>query len=131
MSRRRCGGAGRAVTGVARIVPPLRLTSRLKPRTMLATSAALPHPCRDGLLTLHPGLGVKVFLGEETLYRQSVAIEVDGKRWVPVPDATATAEEFIAALALLHEIHQQIRWSPWVMQDRAGEYDEALKVCGQ
>jgi hypothetical protein len=60
-----------------------------------------------------------------------VVIEVDGKRWVPVPDATATAEEFIAALSLLHEIHQQIRWSPWVMQDRAGEYDAALKVCGQ
>lgn len=91
----------------------------------------LPYPFRDGLLTLHPSLGVKVFLGEETLYRQSVAIEVDGKRWVPVPDSTATAEEFIAALALLHEIHQQVRWSPWVMQDRAGEYDAALEVCGQ
>ena len=59
-----------------------------------------------------PGLGVKVFLGEETFYRQSVAIEVDGKRWTPVPDLTATAEEFIAALSLLREIHQQIRWSP-------------------
>ena len=56
---------------------------------------------------------------------------MDGKRWVPVPDATATAEEFIAALSLLHETHQQIRWSPWVMQDRAGEYDAALKVCGE
>jgi hypothetical protein len=74
---------------------------------------------------------VKVFLGEETLYRQSVTIEVDGKRWVPVPGSTATAEEFIAALSLLHDIHQQIRWSPWVIQDRAGEYDVALKVCGQ
>lgn len=74
---------------------------------------------------------MKVSPGEETLYRQSVAIEVDGKRWAPVPDSTATAEEFIAALSLLHEVHQQIRWSPWVMQDRAGEYDAALKVCGQ
>jgi hypothetical protein len=70
---------------------------------------------------------LKVFLDEETLYRQSVAIEVDGKRWVPVPDSTATAEEFIAALSLLHEIHQQSRWSPWAMQDRAGEYNAALK----
>ena len=60
-----------------------------------------------------------------------MAIEVDGKRWVPVPDATATAEEFIEALSLLHEIHQQMRWSPWVMRDRAGEYDAALKLCGQ
>ncbi len=78
-----------------------------------------------------PWLGVNVLLGEGTLYRQSVAIEVDGKRWVPVANSTATAEEFIAALSLLHEIHQQIRWSPWVMQDRAGGYDAALKVCGQ
>jgi len=76
-------------------------------------------------------LGVEVFLGAETLYRQSVAIEVARKRWVPVPDSTATAKEFTAALALMHEIHQQARWSPWVMQDRAGEYDAALKVCGQ
>ena len=56
---------------------------------------------------------------------------MDGKRWVSVPDSTATAEEFIAALSLLREIRQQIRWSPWVMQDCAGEYDAALKVCGQ
>ncbi len=116
MSHRRRGGAGRAVTGVARLVPPPRSTSSLEPRTMLATSAALPHPSRDGLLTLRPGLGVKVSPGEETLYRQSVATEADGKRWAPVPDSTATAEEFIAALSLLHEIHQRIRWSPWVLR---------------
>lgn len=48
-----------------------------------------------------------------------MAVKVDGERWVPVPDATATAEEFSAALAVLHEIHQQIRWSRWLMQDRA------------
>jgi hypothetical protein len=80
---------------------------------------------------MRPGLGVKASLGEVAFYRQSVAIEVDGKRWVPVPGSTATAEEFTAALSLLHEIHRQARWSPWVMQDRAGEYDAALKVCGQ
>jgi hypothetical protein len=78
-----------------------------------------------------PRLGVRVLIGGETLYRQSVAIEVDGKRWIPAPDSTATAQELIAALALLHEIHEQLGWSPWVMQDRAGEYDAALKVCGQ
>jgi hypothetical protein len=60
-----------------------------------------------------------------------VAIEVGGKRWVPVPGSTAMAEQFIAAMSLLHEIHQQMRWSPWVMQDRADDYDAALKVCGQ
>ena len=60
-----------------------------------------------------------------------MTIELDGKHWTPVPGATVTAEEFIAARSLLHEIHQQCLWSPWVMQDRAREYDAALKSCGQ
>jgi hypothetical protein len=57
-----------------------------------------------------------------------MTIELDGRRWKPVPGATATAEEFIAARSLIHEIHQQARWSPWVMQDRAASYDAALKT---
>jgi hypothetical protein len=60
-----------------------------------------------------------------------VAIEVDGKRWEPVPGATVTAEEFSAARFLIAQVHQQARWSPWVMQDRAGEYDAALAALGQ
>jgi hypothetical protein len=60
-----------------------------------------------------------------------VTIEVDGKRWKPVPGVTATAGEFIAARSLISQIHQQARWSPWVMQDRVGEYDAALETCGQ
>ncbi len=60
-----------------------------------------------------------------------MTIELDGKRWEQVPGATATAEDFIAALSLLHEIHQQCQWSPWVMQDRAREYDAALTTCEQ
>jgi hypothetical protein len=60
-----------------------------------------------------------------------MTVDLDGKRWEPVPGATATAEDFIAARSLLHEIHQQCLWSPWVMQDRAVDYDAALKTCGQ
>jgi hypothetical protein len=60
-----------------------------------------------------------------------MTIELDGKRWKPVPGATATAEEYIAARSLIHEIHQQARWSPWVMQDRAASYDAALKALEQ
>lgn len=64
-------------------------------------------------------------------YRRSVTIELDGKRWKPVAGATAAAAEFIAAQALIREIHQQALWSPWVIQDRATEYDAALETRRQ
>lgn len=41
------------------------------------------------------------------------------------------AEEFIAARSLIGEIHQRCRWSPWVLQDQASEYEAALQTCGQ
>jgi hypothetical protein len=37
----------------------------------------------------------------------------------------------VAAWSLIREIHRQCRWSPWVMQDRATEYDAAWKTCEQ
>jgi hypothetical protein len=60
-----------------------------------------------------------------------VTVELDGKRWEPVPGATATAEEFVAAWSLIREIHRLSLWSPWVMQDRAEEYNAAWKTCEQ
>ena len=60
-----------------------------------------------------------------------MTVELDGKRWEPVPGGSATAEDFIAARSLLHEIHQQCLWSSWVMQDRTADYDAALQTCGQ
>lgn len=60
-----------------------------------------------------------------------MTVELDGKRWEPVPGATATAEDFLAARSLLDEILQQCLWSPWVMQDRAADHDAALQTCGQ
>jgi hypothetical protein len=58
-------------------------------------------------------------------------VELEGKAWEPVPGATVSAEEFIAARSLIHEVHQQASWSPWVLQDRAQEYDAAWETCGQ
>jgi hypothetical protein len=58
-------------------------------------------------------------------------VELDGKAWKPVPGATATAEEFIAARSLLHEVHQQATWSPWLLLEPSAEYEAAWKVCGQ
>jgi hypothetical protein len=58
-------------------------------------------------------------------------VELDGKGWEPVPGATVSAEEFIAARSLIHEVHQQAAWSPWVLQDRVEEYDAAWETCGQ
>jgi len=50
---------------------------------------------------------MRASLDRDRLYCQRVAIELDGKRWKPVPGATATTAEFIAARSLIHEIHQQ------------------------
>jgi hypothetical protein len=60
-------------------------------------------------------------------------VELDGKAWKPVPGATATAtaEEFIAARSLLHEVHQQATWSPWLLLEPSPEYEAAWKACGQ
>jgi hypothetical protein len=60
-----------------------------------------------------------------------MTVELDGKHWKPVQGATVTAEQFIAARSLIHEVHQHALWSPWVMQDRAQEYDAAWETCGQ
>ena len=60
-----------------------------------------------------------------------MSVELDGKAWKPVPGATATAEEFIAARSFLHEVHQQALWSPWPLLDPAREYEAAWQICGQ
>ncbi len=90
-----------------------------------------PGPYRDSFLTRHPGLSVWAFPEGGCVYRRSVTVELDGKRWEPVPGGTATAAEFIAARAFIHQIHQQAEWSPWVIQDRAAEYDSAMETLGQ
>jgi hypothetical protein len=60
-----------------------------------------------------------------------MSVELEGKVWEPVPGATVTAEEFIAARSLIHEVHQQASWSPWVLQDLSQECDAAWETCRQ
>jgi hypothetical protein len=88
----------------------------------------MSEPYRDDFLKYCLGARMRTYLDQRCRYCQNMTIELDGRRWKPVPGATATAEEFIAARSLIHEIHQQARWSPWVMQDRAASYDAALKT---
>ncbi len=58
-------------------------------------------------------------------------IEIDGMLWKPKPDATATAEEFIAARTLFGEINHDGRWNPWVLDERQAELDEAITLMDQ
>ncbi len=58
-------------------------------------------------------------------------LEHGGVLWKPLPGATATAEEFIAARDLFTEVHKDELWNPWVMEDRAEEYEHATSVMGQ
>lgn len=58
-------------------------------------------------------------------------LEHDGKLWKPRPGATATAEDFITARELVIELHESEFWNPWVMEDRAREYEDAMAVMGQ
>jgi hypothetical protein len=60
-----------------------------------------------------------------------VVIELDGELWEPVPGATVTAEEFVAARSLIQEIHRSLWWNPWWMTERRAEYDAAWETCEQ
>ena len=62
---------------------------------------------------------------------ENMIIEVDGMLWRPVPGASASADKFIQAGSLIHEIYEQRRWNPWLIEDRAKEHDDALKICEQ
>jgi DNA repair exonuclease SbcCD ATPase subunit len=61
----------------------------------------------------------------------AVSIELDGELWEPVPGATVSAEEFVAARSLIQEIHRSLWWNPWWMTDRRADYDAAWETCGQ
>ena len=58
-------------------------------------------------------------------------IEHGGYLWKPKSGATASAEEFVAARTLIVGVHEEARWSPWVMDDRSAEYGAASEVFGQ
>jgi uncharacterized small protein (DUF1192 family) len=56
---------------------------------------------------------------------------VDGRLWKPKPGATSTGEEFAHARSLILEIHRDASWNPWVEEDRAQEYEQAMAVRAQ
>lgn len=58
-------------------------------------------------------------------------IEHDNMLWKPEPDATASAEQFIAARALFIEISEDSSWNPWVRDERSGELEAAMAVMAQ
>jgi hypothetical protein len=58
-------------------------------------------------------------------------VEHGGLLWKPGPDATASAEEFIAARELIIALHREQEWSPWVLNERRDEYEAAKAVFVQ
>ena len=58
-------------------------------------------------------------------------IEYNGMLWKPKRSATATGNEFISAQTTFKEILEEGRWNPWVRDDRAEEYDQAIEVMDQ
>jgi len=61
----------------------------------------------------------------------SEVIEIDGLLWKPRPGATASGEEFRRARSLILEIRRDASWNPWVEEDRAQEYEQAMAVLEQ
>lgn len=58
-------------------------------------------------------------------------IEYNGMLWKPKRGATASATEFITAQTFFEAILRDCRWNPWVRDDRAAEYDNALQIIDQ
>lgn len=51
--------------------------------------------------------------------------------WRPKRGATSSAEEFTSARTLFIALHNEARWNPWVLEDRAAEVDSAKAVMEQ
>jgi hypothetical protein len=60
-----------------------------------------------------------------------VSIEADGMLWKPLPGATTSAAEFTRARSVVSEVLASEAWNPWVMEDRAAEYEAAMGVLAQ
>src|ERR1700761_1753091 len=60
-----------------------------------------------------------------------MGVEYGGKVWVPVAGVTTTADEYVAARALLDEVHEQAWWNPWLLLEPSPEYEAAWEICGQ
>jgi hypothetical protein len=58
-------------------------------------------------------------------------IEYNGMLFRPRRGATASADEFVSAQGTFREIIADSRWNPWVREDRAAEYHDAIAVIDQ
>jgi hypothetical protein len=58
-------------------------------------------------------------------------LEHDGCLWKPLPGATSTAEEFIAARSEMLAIHLGSIWNPWWREERASEVEAATAIFEQ
>ncbi|WNV90371.1 hypothetical protein [Umezawaea sp. Da 62-37] len=58
-------------------------------------------------------------------------LEPDGTLWQPEPWATASAEEFSAARALIISLNEERQWNPWVVEDRADDLAAADAIFDQ
>ena len=58
-------------------------------------------------------------------------VEIDGMLWRPTDGPASSVDQFIAARRAFTEINNDVRWNPWVREDRADEYDAAMTSMGQ
>ncbi|GAA3678722.1 hypothetical protein GCM10022267_76850 [Lentzea roselyniae] len=58
-------------------------------------------------------------------------VEHGGFLWKPLPGATSTAEEFQRSRSLMIQLHEESLWNPWVMEDQADDYAEAVDIFDQ
>ncbi|OUS91942.1 hypothetical protein CA951_31225 [Rhodococcus sp. NCIMB 12038] len=51
--------------------------------------------------------------------------------WKPRPGTSSIPEDFIEARATFRAIAAEIHWNPWVRDDRANEWEQALQIMGE
>ena len=62
--------------------------------------------------------------------RPNRILQHEGMRWKPRPGTASTADDFKVARATFREIAADMRWNPWVREDRATEWEHATRVMG-
>jgi hypothetical protein len=60
-----------------------------------------------------------------------VPVTVDGLAWERKPGSIVSAEEFLQARAVVADVHAAMCWNPWVLEDRAADYEAAWQAIGQ
>lgn len=68
---------------------------------------------------------------EADCHEVRLSLEHEGLLWRPKPEATSTAEEFLASRARFIALRQESHWNPWVPEERAVEVERAMAVINQ